>query len=194
MRQNGSMSDPSGTSPRPDAPELAKGANSQMIKTVGLLIAAFILGIVMLNVIEPGDAKSAKSPKTTTSTTIPKGAGGTTSTTKSNVNPGGKEMTKSQIRVIVLNASGVNKVAATMSASLKKVGYTTQEAPGTALTTRKGTAVQCRADLGREAATLVRQVQNKAKVEPFPLSLPKTKDGKTIPSSVQCIVILGKSG
>ena len=173
------------------------GANSQMLKTVGLIVAAILIGVVLLNVVDDGTAKTAK-PGTTTPTKAKPNRGTTdgsvpdktTSTTAtSNTNP----KKPAEIKVIVLNGSGVTKVAGNMAKAIKAKGYTNQLPADTLAATRTGSAVQCRAGLETEAKALAVQVANKAKVEPFPATLPKlAKQTAKVDATVQCIVIIGK--
>ena len=83
--------------------------------------------------------------------------------------------------------SGVNGAAKTMSTALKGKGYVNQGTAGNT-TGRTGRAVACRAGLSREASALAVVVGKKATVIPFPSSPPTGVD-----SSVQCIVLLGKT-
>ncbi len=185
------MSDSSGSGKQSGAPDLMRGASPQMLKTVGLLLAAFILGVVMLNVIDDGSTSSTKKPPSTTTTHAGKGSHNSTTTSSTTPKTTAKQLAPAQIHLIVLNASGVNHVAANVSSAIRGHGYTSQETAETAPATRKGSAVQCRPGLTREANALVLQVGNKSKVEPFPGTLPKLKSGTSVPATVQCIVIIG---
>src|SRR5262245_40976453 len=53
---------------RPGQSRLAQGANTPMAKTVALVVVAFIVGIVMVNIVGD-DGGTAKTTKTTASTT-----------------------------------------------------------------------------------------------------------------------------
>ncbi len=190
-----SMSDPDDGNSRSDARDLMRGASPQMAKTVGLLLVAFILGVVMLNIFDDAGDKNTKvvTGNSTTTTTDKNSDPGASTTTQGSTATTGAVLAPAQIRLIVLNGSGVNGVAKTTANALKAKGYSAQEEPNTAPATRKGSAVQCRSGLSREAAALVQQLTNKSnKVvsEDFPATLPKLAKG-TIPASVQCIVIIG---
>ena len=193
MRKNAAMSDPDDGNPRSDARDLMRGASPQMAKTVGLLLAAFILGVVMLNIFDDGATTKVETSKGNTTTTKKGSNPGEPTTTKGTSGTTVAELAPKQVRLIVLNASGVNGVAKSTANALKAKGYTMQENPNTAPATRKGSAVQCRAGLSREGATLVKQLTNKTNkvvAEDFPTALPKLAKG-TIPATVQCLVIIG---
>ncbi len=161
-----------------------------MAKTAGLVLAAIVLGVVMLNIIDDGSTKTGAgttptTPRSTTSTTKPAGNHPTTSTTR--LTTGAKLKTPAQIRLIVFNAqSGVNGAASNMAAALKNKGYVNQGQPGNA-NGRTGNAVACRAGLSREAQALATAVSSHTVVVTFPASPPSGVD-----SAVQCIVLIGK--
>ena len=167
-----------------------------MAKTVGLLLVAFILGVVMLNIFDDtGDATKVVTSRSTTTTANKGSEPGVTTTTADTSGTTVAALAPAQVRLIVVNASGVNGVAKTTRDALKAKGYTAQEEPNTLAATRKGSAVQCRAGLSREATALVTQLTNKTNkvvAEAFPAAMPKLGKG-TIPASVQCIVVIGKS-
>ncbi len=170
------------------------GANTQLFKTVCLILGAILIGVVLLNVVDDGTASTTKPVGESTTT---KGNGtGTTSSVPGSTTPTTKATTTpkkpAEIKVMVINGSGVNGVAGTMSKALKGKGYSSQLDANTLAATRTGSAVQCRAGLDAEAKALAVQVANKSKVEPFPATMPKLKlSTDTIDPTVQCLVILG---
>lgn len=160
-----------------------------MAKTVGLVVAAILLGVVMLNLVDEGGTSKAVPTSTTakpvaTSTT----AGGDTSTTVAAT--GGKK--PAELRVIVLNASGVSGVAKRVSTELRNQGYVNQQAAGTAGTQRAGSTVACKPGLDAEAAALVKKVTGKPTVVAWPATLPKMSSG-TVGADVECIVVIGRT-
>jgi LytR cell envelope-related transcriptional attenuator len=186
------MADQSDGGQRPSS--MLDGANTQLFKTVCLILGAILIGVVLLNVVDDGTASTSK-PVGTTSTTKGKGPN-TTGSVPNSVTPTTKATTTpkkpAEVKVMVLNGSGVNGVAGTMSKALKGKGYTLQLDANTLVTTRKGSAVQCRVGLDAEAKALAVQVANKSKVEPFPATMPKLKlSTDKIDPTVQCLVILG---
>lgn len=171
------------------------GANTQLFKTVCLILGAILIGVVLLNVVDDGTASTSK-PVGETTTTKGKGTGTTNSVPGGTTTPTTKATTApkkpAEIKVMVINGSGVNGVAGTMSKALKGKGYSLQLDANTLAATRKGSAVQCRSGLDAEAKALAVQVANKSKVEPFPATMPKLKvSTDTIDPTVQCLVILG---
>lgn len=131
------------------------GAGSQTVKGALLVGAAVVLGIVLLQVVDPGDSGpvgSGRNPTTTTSTTIAKSSGtGKTTTTVKSTTPVKKP---AQIRLLVLNAGAPTGSAGTVAATLRTKGYTNQGKPGNDPNHKPGKRVLCRAALSREAATL----------------------------------------
>jgi hypothetical protein len=129
------------------------GAGSQTLKGGLLVGAAVILGIVLLQVVDPGTSgpvASGRKPTTTTTTTKK-----TTTTTKSTTTTKTTPVKKpAQIKLLVLNAGAPTGSAGTVSTTLRNHGYTNQGTPGDDPAHKTGKRVLCRAGLGREAATL----------------------------------------
>ena len=111
-----------------------------------LVGAAVVLGIVLLQVVDPGDSgpvASGRSSTTTTSTTVPKSSGtGKTTTTAKLTTPVKKP---AQIRLLVLNAGAPTGSAGTVAATLRTKGYTNQGTPGNDPSHRPGKRVLCKA-------------------------------------------------
>lgn len=130
------------------------GAGSQTLKGALLVGAAVVLGIVLLQIVDPGDSGPVAShrPTTTTSTTVAKssGTGKTTTTTKSTA----AIRKPAQIRLLVLNAGAPTGSAGTVSTTLRSKGYTNQGKAGNDPSHKSGKRVLCKASLSREAATL----------------------------------------
>jgi hypothetical protein len=138
---------------------------------LGLLVGALLL-------LRAGSNSSSKTeslnviPSTTTSTATPN----TTSP-----DPG---RAPQQVRVAVINASGVAHAAQQKADALKPLGYQIVGLGNEAL--RPGTAVQCRPGFEKEAVTLARNVGGGASVEPFPNPPPVGS------ANADCIVVVGK--
>lgn len=119
----------------------------------GLLVGvAVVVGIVLLQIVDPGTVASSRRPTTTTSpaaTTTTK-PGKTTTTVKSTA----AVKKPAQIRLLVLNAGAPTGSAKTVAATLRGKGYTNQGTPGNDPTHKPGKRVLCSASLSREAATL----------------------------------------
>jgi hypothetical protein len=89
-----------------------------------------------------------------------------------------------QVRVEVLNGSGTAGAASTKAAALKTAGYTiagTGNGP-----TRTGTVVQCKTGFESESAALTQAVGAGATNQPAGTA------GVTVPSTADCVVIVGK--
>jgi hypothetical protein len=103
----------------------------------------------------------------------------TTSTTTTTLAPGRPPQ---QIRVSVVNSSGVSGAAAQKSGALGAMGY--QMVALDNGVSRAGTAVQCKPGFEKEAAVLAKNV-GQATVEPLPNPPP------TASSNPDCVVVLG---
>jgi hypothetical protein len=189
VRKNGAMADrgtqTGGSSGRGRGIPL--GAGSQTAKGALLVAAAVVLGIVLLQVVDPGKngpvgARRPTSTASTTSTTTKKNPK-TTTTTKAT-----KVKTPAQVRLLVLNAGAPSGSAKSISATLRTKGYTNQGTPANDPTTRSVTEVVCRAGLTHEASNLA-------------LLLGKTTTKGTIGSppppgsaGFDCVVLVGSRG
>jgi len=129
------------------------GAGSQTLKGALLVGAAVVLGIVLLQVVDPGTsgpvAEGRDSTTTTRATTTTTTKPGNTTTTKAT-----PVKTPAQIRLLVLNAGAPTGSAKTVSDTLRTKGYTNQGTPGNDPVAKPGKRVLCRAGFTREAATL----------------------------------------
>ena len=130
------------------------GAGSQTVKGALLVGAAVVLGIVLLQIVDPGDSgpvAASRDTSATTSTTVANTSGGNTTTTAKST---AAVKTPAQIRLLVLNAGAPTGSAKTVSDTLRSKGYTNQGTPGNDPTPKPGKRVLCKASLSREAATL----------------------------------------
>jgi hypothetical protein len=157
-----------------------------------LIGLAVIIGVVLLQVIDTGKGPSGSGGGTvagggttttaagTLSTSSTTAAGGSTTTAKAT----GPIKQPGQLKVVVLNASGVNGAAGSLSKQLAAKGYQ-MGTPATAATKRVGTVAACTAGLDQEAGALAAAVGPAAKTEPFPTPAPA---GAT---TANCVVVLG---
>ncbi len=161
------------------------GVNSA-VRGAGLVGLAVILGIVLLQVIDKGPAGSGSTPAGTSATTTPTptsaaapGSSQPATTAKAaNAKPRG------EVRVLVFNAGAASGAAGNMTNKLRTLGY--QLAPPANTNARRGTAVQCKPDLDKEAVQLQGDVGAGTTVEPFANPpLPETE-------SVNCVVLVGQ--
>jgi LytR cell envelope-related transcriptional attenuator len=132
------------------------GAGSQTIKGGLLVLAAVVLGIVLLQVVDPGKSGPvAQRPTTTTSpavtTTTTKKPGKTTPTTKAGSTAAKKP---AQIKLLVLNAGAPTGSAKSVSTTLKGKGYTNQGTPQNDPNHHSVSEVLCKAGFTREGKTL----------------------------------------
>jgi hypothetical protein len=122
--------------------------------------------------VNAGATKHAKVSVTTPSTRA---------VTTTTVNPG---RPPSQVRVDVLNGSGMPGAAGTKAFALGTLGYRITGV-GNA-TGRHGNAVQCKPGFEAEAATLAKNVGGSTTVEPFPSPAP------TGSMNADCVLVLGQ--
>jgi len=183
-----------GPSQGPGIPSAARGA-----ALLGLAVIVAIIGLQILDDSSPSTSNAGTTTTTTnvgptttsgfgTSTTTSSGA--TTTTTR-----GGTTTTKSasagrptsQVKVIVINVSGVQGAAQTLTNTLKSLGYNTS-VPTNGTTQQTGSTVGCEAGFEKEAQVLAFVgVDHGAKVVAYPTSIPSGVNGE------DCIVFLGKT-
>ncbi len=163
------------------------GPGFSAARGAALIALAIILGVVLLQNIDDGNSgpvgdggtsSTTGSPNSgpTTTTTVAPGTASTAPTTKPAAIP------PAQVTVLVLNASGREGVASTLTNTLKAKGYKTL--PANNLTpVRSGTFVDVKA--GKTApCTAVAALVPGAKVQPMPTPQPFVTDA-------DCIVVIG---
>jgi len=142
-----------------------------------LVGVAVVIGIVLLQVVDKGSG-GGSGPSTPTVATSPGSNGGST-TTNGNVRP------PQEVRLLVLNGSGVAMAAATEANTLRGLGYAiagTGNAP-----TQTGYTVACRQGFGDEASALAKTVGHSATVASFPATPPAGSE------NADCLVTVGSS-
>lgn len=157
-------------------------ATAGTMRGVFLVLAAVILGIVLLQVVDDGGAPKQPSSGPGATTTTVDDSGRTTTPTSvdgATLTPAG------QLKVQVLNGRGVSGVAGQMTEALTGKGYTSILEPKDA-DRREGNIVTCKKGLAGEAALLATQVGD-AKVEK---TFPDPPPANASPDA-QCLVILG---
>lgn len=146
----------------------------------GLIGAAVVVGIILLQVVDDGSSGPAGNG----------GGGGngsgdtpvtdpTTQTTSADTRP------PNQVRVLVLNAGQPAGSAQNKANDLRLAGYNTLPASNDPVG-RQGVAVQCREGFDDEAAALALAVGGGASVEPFPAQPPEGSE------NADCLVLLGQ--
>jgi hypothetical protein len=139
-----------------------------------LIGVAVVIGIVLLQVVDEGGGTGPTNGSTTNGTQ----PSGTTSTQPPDVRP------PQEVRVLVLNGSGVAMAAATKANELRGQGYAiagTGNAP-----VQQGTQVLCRAGFEAEADALATTVGQGTSIAPFPDPAPEGGD------QADCIVVIGE--
>jgi hypothetical protein len=161
------------------------GAGSQTIKGGLLVLAAVILGIVLLQIVDPGKSGSVAQRSTTTTTrpttTTTKKPGKTTTTTKGSA----AAKRPAQIHLLVLNAGAPTGSAGSVSTTLKGKGYTNQGSPGNDPNPITGKEVLCRAGLTRERASLAVLLGSGTKQATISPGVPPGSTG------YDCVVLIG---
>jgi LytR cell envelope-related transcriptional attenuator len=139
-----------------------------------LIGLAVVIGIVLLQVVDKGGGGgSGVSPPVT------QNSGPTTSTTGESGRPVG------DVRVLVLNASGLSNAAGTKANELRGLGYAIAGTGNAAQAV--GTTVACTTGFDKEADALAKAVGAGAVIAPYPDPPPEGSE------NADCIVTLGTS-
>ena len=117
-----------------------------------------MIGIVLLQVVDKGSPGGTGGGSTPTVATSPNGQ--TTTTQSGNVHP------PQEVRLLVLNGSGVAMAAATKANALRGLGYAIAGTGNAA--TQTGSTVQCKSGFDKEAALLAKAVGTGTSVSAFP--------------------------
>jgi hypothetical protein len=162
-----------------------------------LVALAVVIGIVLLNVVDRGTPGSgnngtgaAATVPTTGASTGSTVAGATTTKPGSTLTSAGKTTTTKkgagrdakEVRVTVLNGSGISQAATTKANDLRALGYVIATT-GNAEAVQTGNTVACRSGFSKEAATLAEKVTNATVASNFP---------NPAPADTDCVVTLGK--
>jgi hypothetical protein len=158
------------SAPRRHTPELVLRTAARGAVLIGL---AVVIGIVLLQVVDKGGGgSSGVSPPVT------QGNGGsTTSTTGESGRPVG------DVRVLVLNASGLSNAAGTKANELRGLGYAIAGTGNSAQTV--GTTVACTTGFEKEADALAKAVGTGTSISAYPNPPPQGSE------NADCIVTLG---
>lgn len=155
-----------------------RGRGDHMLRTAArgaaLIGVAVVIGIVLLQVVDEGGSGGGGP---TTSVTEATNANATT-TLPADARP------PQEVRVLVLNASGVAQAATTKANELRGQGYAIAGTGNAAV--QPGVVVACRADFEDEADALATTVGAGTAVAPFPEPAPEGGD------QADCVVILGQ--
>jgi hypothetical protein len=169
--------------------DLARGAGASAVKGAVLIGVAVIGGIFLLQRVNDSKASPSAAASTTpttvkhpTTTAPPATTAPTTPTTVA-----GPVVQPAQLRVLVLNGSGISGQARAMRTKLEQAGYTNQPQANTWTGHQQaGTTVMCKPGLAREGVALSQQTALQgSKVVPIPTPPPPAD------SDVQCIVVVG---
>jgi LytR cell envelope-related transcriptional attenuator len=188
VRKNGAMADrgaQTGGTSGGRSWGIPDGVRGQSIKGAALIVIAIVVGLVLLQIVDPGKSGPVASGATTTTakrttpTTSPhKKTTPTTAKAKAIIPP-------AQLHLIVLNAGAPSGSAGHVSTTLKNHGYTNQGTPGNDPTSRVGTEVFCKAGLTREASALVTWLGSGTTKGPLVAPQPAGTTG------YQCVVLVG---
>jgi hypothetical protein len=165
--------------------DFARSAGFAAAKGAGLIAAAVIAGIVLLQVVDDGSsgpvsANDDDTPADTTTTSEPVD---TSPTTGGNDTP---ERAHEEVRVLVLNGGAPSGSAGNMSDQLRAVGYVNQPVQaGDDDQDREGNAVMCNEGFDREAETLAIAVGPGTQIVPMREPPPPDSD------QADCVVIVG---
>jgi uncharacterized membrane protein len=156
-------------------PARRRGSLDLVLRTAArgavLIGLAVVIGIVLLQVVDKGGGSGGVAPPVTQG-----GDGSTTSTTSDDGRPA------AEVRVLVLNGSGVDQAASTKANELRGLGYAIAGTGDAAAQT--GTTVACVNDFDKEAAALSRSISGST-VTAYPTEPPPDSE------NADCIVTLG---
>lgn len=174
------MTEPSNPAPRQGRSAQSSGGPSSMSAGRGAILigVAVIIGIVLLQLIDDGTTGPIGDGKKSTETTVTTSSGKTTTTTSAV-----PVKTPAQVPVLVLNGSGAQGAASSMTNTIKAKGYPTltpADAPA-----RTGSVVYFKPGVDRECTTLATSVGGNPQVAPIPTPAPTGSE------NASCVVILG---
>src|ERR1700674_1253479 len=129
-----------------------------LLTGAGVVLIGAAVAVVGFKVKVNSNSSSSKHRAATTTTVVPTSLATTTTS-----NPG---RAPQQVRVEVINASGLPNAAGAKAIGLGRLGY--QNAGLADAAVRQGTAVQCKPGFEAEAGTLSKAVGPGTTVEPFP--------------------------
>ena len=176
---------PVGGAPRRRGPAASGGALSNpAVRAALLIVLAIIIGIVLLQVIDDGSGPIGDGgTTTTTAASTTSTSRGTTTTTKADPKETGTVRTPQQVTVLVLNGSGVGGAAATVTKTLRALGY--QTLPASDAPAQVGNTVYYQSGYKRECAAVATTVVGNAGVKEMPTPVP------TGAERANCLAILG---
>jgi LytR cell envelope-related transcriptional attenuator len=150
----------------------------------GLIGAAVVLGIILLQVVDDGSSGPAGNGGNGGGTPVD-----TTATTDTTVPADTRP--PAEVRTLVLNASQVAGAAGTLTNQLVAAGYTTLPA-GDDPVTRQGVAVACRDDFAGDQPALILAVGSATGTTPTPEPFPTDREADLGAQDADCLVILGQ--
>lgn len=176
---------PVGGAPRRRGPAASGGALSNpAVRAALLIVLAIIIGIVLLQVIDDGSGPIGDGgTTTTTAASTTSTSRGTTTTTKADPKETGTVRTPQQVTVLVLNGSGVGGAAATVTNTLRALGY--QTLPASDAPAQVGNTVYYQSGYKRECTAVATTVGGNAGVKEMPTPVP------TGAERANCLAILG---
>jgi hypothetical protein len=171
-------------------PGVARDANRWIVRSAargaGLIGAAVVLGIILLQVVDDGSGGPAGNGNGDTPT-ITTGADGTTdSTAPTDTRPVG------EVRVLALNAGGPDGAAGGLANTLRAGGYNVLTA-GNDPVARQGLAVACRQGFESDANALVLAVTSALGTQPTPEPFPTDREADLQAQDADCIVFIGQT-
>ena len=171
-------------------PGMPRDAGRSLVRSAargaGLVGAAVILGIILLQVVDDGGSGPAGNGGDGNGTTVDTtdGDGDTTDTTVGDTRP------PADVAVLALNASGVPQAAATLTNQLVAAGYTTLPA-GDDPVQRQGTLVACREGFEADASALLVTVTAAGVASPAIDAFPADRTDLPGIADADCLVLIG---
>lgn len=144
---------------------------SSVARGAGLVGLAVIIGIVLLQVVDDGTNGPVSGGSTAeTTTTTAGGEAPPPTTTAAPTTTTAAPRPPAQVRVVVLNGSGVAGAAGAMTTTLRNAGY--QMDPAADAQRRVGTVVYFKEGYQAEAAAIIPVLGRPATAEPLPSPAP----------------------
>ncbi|MGH9048684.1 MAG: LytR C-terminal domain-containing protein [Acidimicrobiia bacterium] len=171
-------------------PGVARNANRSMLSSAargaGLIGAAVILGIILLQVVDDGSSGPAGNGGNGGDTPVDTtGANGTETTVPADTRP------PAEVSTLVLNASEVAGAAGTLTNQLVAAGYTTLPAADDPVT-RMGIGVACREGFEGDANALALAVSSATGSQATPEAFPTDREADLGLQDADCVVFLGQ--
>lgn len=172
-------------------PGVARDAQRGIVRSAargaGLIGAAVVLGIILLQVVDDGTGGPAGNGGNGGTPTVTTGANGTTDpTAPTDTRP------PAEVRVLALNAGGPDGAAGGLANTLRAGGYNVLTA-GNDPVARQGLGVACREGFEGDANALVLAVTSALGTQPTVEAFPTDREADLQAQDADCIIFIGQT-